>query len=134
MNKPILYCAYLIALMSFTSTATGKELVREFKGTTSQTTAEFEVKAPWILDWRASGDYPGSMALQVSLVKSPSGEYVGKITKTNWVSNGVRLFDQSGKFRLQVNSNLANWTLKIEELSEEEAKTYTPKTEKQVDF
>lgn len=134
MNKPSFCIALLIALMSFTLTATGKELVREFKGTSSQTTAEFEVKAPWILDWRAKGDYPGSMTLQISLVKSPSGEYMGKISKTNWISNGVRLFDQSGKYRLQVRSSLADWTLRIEELSDEEAKAYTPKINKQADF
>ncbi|MCF6225243.1 MAG: hypothetical protein L3J22_02925 [Xanthomonadales bacterium] len=134
MNKPSFCIVLLIALMGFSSAVTSKELIREFKGTKSQTTAEFEVKAPWILDWRAKGDYPGSMALQISLVKSPSGEYMGKISKTNWISNGVRLFDQSGKFRLQVHSSLADWTLRIEELSDEEAKTYTPKTNDKADF
>lgn len=134
MKRPLQYLTFLITLMLVTSTVTGKELIREFKGTANTTTAEFEVKAPWILDWRAKSDYPGSMALQISLIQSPDGEYMGKITKTNWVSNGVRLFDKSGKYRLQVRSSLADWTLRIEELTAEEAKTYTPKTENKANF
>jgi hypothetical protein len=31
--------------------AVGKELIEELKGSESRTTAEFEVKAPWIVDW-----------------------------------------------------------------------------------
>ncbi|MBE9549962.1 MAG: hypothetical protein IMF09_11200 [Proteobacteria bacterium] len=127
MMKQLLSLVTLIMLCCFASIATSKELIREFKGTESKTTAQFEAKAPWILDWHASGDYPGSMVLQVSLISSPDGKYLGKITKTNWVSNGVRLFDQSGTFRLQVKSSLANWTLRVEQLNQLEAETYTPK-------
>jgi len=129
MKKQLLGFVTLTILCCFASSAISKELIREFKGTESKTTAEFEAKAPWILDWRAAGDYPGSMALQVSLISSPGGEYLGKITKTNYVSNGVRLFDQSGTFRLQVKSSLANWALRVEQLNQLEADAYTPKGE-----
>lgn len=129
MNRQFLRFTTLILLCCCVSSAISNELIREFKGSENRTTAEFEVKAPWILDWRAAGDYPGSMALQISLIRSPGGEYLGKITKTNWISNGVRMFNQSGTFRFQVNSSLARWTLRVEQLSEDEAKTYIPKAE-----
>ena len=44
--------------LTFTSFETRPEsLVREFSGSQSTTTSEFEVKAPWILDWRINSNY-----------------------------------------------------------------------------
>lgn len=114
-------------LCCFSSVANSKELIKEFKGSESRTTAEFVVKAPWIVDWRTTGDYPGSMAVEVNLVTSPGGQYVGKIVSTKWIDNGVKLLNEGGKYRLVVNSNLINWTLRVEQLTREEAETYTPK-------
>jgi len=126
MNR-LLFILVVLTVLSFSSVAYSKELIREFKGSESATTAEFEVKAPWIVEWNTTGDYPGTMALEVNLVKSPVGEYVGKIVTTRWVTNGVRLFSESGRYRLQINSHLVNWTLRVEQLSKQEAEAYTPK-------
>ena len=127
MNRCLCGFAVFAAICCFSSVASSKELIKEFKGSEGRTTAEFEVKAPWIVDWRTSGDYPGSMALEVNLVSSPGGEYLGKIVSTKWVDNGVRLFNESGRYRLQVNSTLVNWTLRVEQLTRQEADTYKPK-------
>jgi hypothetical protein len=114
----------VFSLVSFNTYA--KKLIREFKGSDNQTTAEFVVKAPWIADWRVSGDYPGQMAVAINLLSSPSGEYLGKIAVTKYVDNGVKLFDEGGTYRFQVNSTFANWTIRVEELTREEADAYTP--------
>lgn len=119
---------FFIVLCVVSFSANAKELIREFKGSESKSTAEFEVKAPWIVDWRTHGDYPGQMAVDISLVK-PSGEYVGKIAMTKYVDNGVRLLSEGGTYRFSVNSSLASWTLRVEELTRAEAETYT-KTER----
>ena len=129
MNKFLLGFTVFAALSCFVNNVNGKELIREFRGSKSKTTAEFEVKAPWILDWRTTGDYPGSMAMQVDLISSPSGEYVGKVATTKWVDDGVKLFNESGRYRFQVNSSLINWTLRVEELTRQEADTYIPKNQ-----
>ena len=129
MNKFLLGFTVFAALSSFVANVNGKELIREFRGSKSKTTAEFEVKAPWILDWRTTGDYPGSMAMQVDLISSPSGEYMGKVATTKWVDDGVKLFNESGRYRFQVNSSLINWTLRVEELTRQEADTYIPKNQ-----
>jgi len=127
MNRLLLSVTVFTALCCFSSVANSKELIKEFKGSESRTTAEFVVKAPWIVDWRTTGDYPGSMAVEVNLITSPGGQYVGKIVSTKWIGNGVKLFNEGGKYQLVVNSNLINWTLRVEELTREEAGTYTPK-------
>ncbi len=127
MNRFLFGFAVFTALSFFSSVADSKELIREFTGSESTTTAEFEVKAPWIVDWITTGDYPGTMALEVNLVSSPRGEYLGKIVTTRWVDNGVRLFNEGGRYRLQVKSNLVNWRLRVEQLTPQEADTYIPK-------
>lgn len=122
-----LFLTACIMAAGFTSTASAAELVKEFKGRESKTTAEFEVKAPWIIDWRTRGDYPGSMAFELTLVSSPGGEYVGKVATTKWVDNGVRMFNESGRYKLQVDTSLMDWTVRIQQLSKKEAEAYTVK-------
>jgi len=126
MNRFLNRLVVLAVLCCFAGAASSKELIQEFKGSDSKTTTEFEVKAPWIVDWRTNGDYPGQMAVEINLL-SPTGEYLGKIARTKYVDNGVRLFDEGGHFLLQVNSSLASWTLRVEQLTREEAETYKPK-------
>ena len=126
MNRFLNRWVVLALLCCFAGTASSKELIQEFKGSESKTTTEFEVQAPWIVDWRTNGDYPGQMAVEINLL-SPTGEYLGKIARTKYVDDGVRLFNESGHFMLQVNSSLASWTLRVEQLTKEEAEAYKPK-------
>jgi hypothetical protein len=126
MKRFLINFVILVTFCGFTGSAFGKELIREFKGSGNKTTVEFEVKAPWIVDWRTHGDYPGQMAVEVNLATA-TGEYVGKVMVTKYVDNGVRLFAEGGRFVFQVNSSLASWTLRVEELTRQEAETYLPK-------
>jgi hypothetical protein len=126
MKRFLISFVILATLCCFAGNTFGKELIREFKGTGNKTTAEFEVKAPWIVDWRTHGDYPGQMAVEVNLA-TVTGEYVGKIVTTKYVDNGVRLFNEGGSFVLKVDSSLASWTLRVEQLTRQEAETYMPK-------
>lgn len=116
----------LLALILSTPVQAG-EVVAEFKGNRSKQTADFEVEGPWIMDWRVSGNYARDMAVDVSLVEAGTQRHVGNVLKTKWSGNGVRLFEESGRFFLRVDSTLSNWTLKIEQLTREEAELYTPK-------
>ncbi len=127
MNRFLFSFAVFAAAFCFSTNAISKERVVEFKGSESKTTAEFEVEAPWIADWRVRGDYPGQMAVEINLVSATSGEYLGKIAITKYVTNGVKLFNEGGRYRFQVTSTLANWTIRVEKLTRQEAETYKPK-------
>jgi len=115
------------SLVLLVTSASGSELVREFRGKDNSTTPEFTVEAPWILDWRLDGDYDQLIALDVTLVEAKTGRHVGQILHTKRKGNGVRLFEKGGTYQLRISGSLARWTLKIKQLTPEEAEGYTPK-------
>ena len=104
-----------------------EELVRKFTGSGSGETAEFEVRAPWLLDWRVNSDYPQMLGIEVSLVDAKLGTHAGYVLKTKYAGNGVRLFDEGGRYLLKVDATMADWVLKVKQLSRSEAELYTPK-------
>jgi hypothetical protein len=117
----------LLFLAAAASPADAKTRVAEFKGTGNTTTAIFRVESPWILDWRLDGDFEQMMGLEVTLIDARNSRHLGRVVKTKIRSNGVRLFYEGGLYQLRVNSTLARWTVRIEQLTREEAELYQPK-------
>ena len=107
--------------------ASAEELIAELQGTGNQTTAEFTVKAPWILDWRINSDYNKMVSFDLDLVDGPTGVLEGNILRAKALGNGVRMFNTSGRYRFRVNASFIRWHLKVKELTAEEAKLYTPR-------
>ena len=117
-----------LALLTLTLGAVqAAQLVREFRGSDDGTTPAFTVEAPWILDWRLDGDYDQLVALDVTLVEAKTGRHIGQVLHTKRKGNGVRLFNKGGTYQLRVSGSLARWTLKVQQLTPEEAELYTPK-------
>lgn len=120
----------IACLMLFVvSSATGKTIVREFKGKASTTTTEFTVQSPWLLDWRLDGDYDQLVALDIMLIEAKTGRHVGRVLHTKRKGNGVKLFNEGGKYKLRVSSTLGRWRIRIEQITPEEAELYTPRRE-----
>ncbi len=117
----------LVLVLAVAVTASAKQLVKEFRGTGNSTTAEFQVEGPWVLDWRLDGDYDSLVALDVTLIDAHNGRHVGRILHTKYKGNGVKLFEDGGRYRLRISSTLARWTFKVEQITAEEAKLYTPR-------
>jgi hypothetical protein len=115
-----------MAFITSATTASGKELVEKFTGNRSTETIEFEVQAPWLIDWWVNGEYPQMLGLEVSLIDAGTGRHAGYVVKTKHQGNGVRLFDQGGLYRLKIDSTLSNWIVKVEQLTRDEAEQYTP--------
>ena len=117
----------LMVLALYVGSVQGGELVAEFKGSGSTRTAEFEANSPWILDWRVTSTFSEGLAVDVSLLAAGTDAHLGNVLKTKRTGNGVRMFSESGHFSFRVNSTLANWTLRVEQLTREEAELYQPK-------
>ncbi len=125
MTARILLIALLFVLTA--APAEAKKRVAEFRGSGNTTTAVFRVESPWVLDWRLDGDFDQLLALEITLIEAKNRRHVGRVVYTKRKSNGARLFHQGGLYQLRINSTLARWTVKIEQLTREEAEQYTPK-------
>ena len=104
-----------------------EELIREFKGTSSTITSEFEVDGPWLMDWRVNSDYSSFMAVDIVLLDAKTGFQVGRVKHKKEPDNGLRLFNTSGRYKVRVDSSHTRWQVKIIQISEAEAERYTPK-------
>ena len=116
-----------IALLACAGVADAKTRVAEFKGTGNSTTAIFRVESPWILDWRLDGDFDQLVGLEITLIEAKNSRHVGRVLYTKRRGNGVKLFNTAGLYQLRISSTLARWTVRIEQLTREEAELYTPK-------
>lgn len=117
----------VILVMLVAQPATAKTRVAEFSGTGNTTTAIFRVESPWILDWRLDGDFDQLVGLEITLIEARNSRHVGRVLYTKQRGNGVKLFRSSGLYQLRISSTLARWTVKIDQLTREEAERYTPK-------
>ena len=122
----VLYIALI--LLGVAPAARAEQLVKEFTGSRSTNTAEFDVQAPWIVDWRVTGELSKVVAVDIALINAATGAYEGKVLQTKSPGNGVMMFSESGRFYFRVDATLMNWTLKVKQLTREEAKLYTPKS------
>ena len=117
---------FALASCLFPAAAQAGELVRQFSGDRSTQTVEFEVEAPWLIDWRVNSEFPNSMGVAVVLLNA-SGAYEGLVFKTKAPGNGVRLITEGGRYSFKVDATVANWTIKVEQLTAAEAELYEPK-------
>jgi len=117
----------LLALIS--TTASGERLIAELNGSGNQTTTTFTVAAPWILDWRINSEFDKMVSFDLDLLDGNTGVLKGSVVIRKslgpGLENGVRLFNEGGKFRFRVNGSLVQWYLKVKQLTPEEAKRYT---------
>ncbi len=120
-----LACATLVALV--TTSVSGAEIIKEFRGSSSTTTAEFRVDGPWLLDWRLDSDFSNLVALDITLVEARTGRHLGRILHTKRKGNGLKLFNEGGVYQLRISSTLGRWTIKIQQITAEEAPLYTPR-------
>ena len=128
MNKiSIKIFSVIISSISLFQSINAEILIRDFKGSQSITTSEFDVNSPWLIDWRVNSNYKENMALEVSLVDAKTGFLVGRIFKTKYAGNGVKIFNDGGRYRLRISSSFTNWNFKIKEITISEAESYSVK-------
>ena len=126
MHKTIVLL-FAAALLTASTPADAKTRVAEFKGSGNTTTAIFRVDSPWLLDWRLDGDYDQLVGLEITLVEARQSRHVGRVLYTKRRGNGVKMFNTAGLYQLRISSTLARWTVRIEQLTREEAELYAPK-------
>ncbi|RLA29322.1 MAG: hypothetical protein DRR11_15455 [Gammaproteobacteria bacterium] len=131
MIKHIKRIAAALILVVSCTTASGERLIAELNGSGNQTTATFTVTAPWILDWRINSEFERMVSFDLDLLDGNTGVLKGSVVVRKslgrGLEDGVRLFNESGKFRFRVNGSLVQWYLKVKQLTPAEAELYTPR-------
>ena len=127
MHKVLITLLAAPVLLLASDATNAAQRVKDFSGTGNTTTATFRVESPWVLDWRLSGDYDQLVALDITLIEARTGRHVGRVLHTKRKGNGVKLFHTGGLYQLRISSTLARWTIKIDQLTDEEAAAYTPR-------
>ena len=127
MSKTNMMAILSMAALFFSANLAAEQLVREFSGSRTAETADFEVEGPWLIDWRVNSEFENSMGLTIVLLNAPTGTHAGTVMKTKYRGNGLRPMEEGGRFRLKVDAVLANWTIKVIQLTPEEATLYTPR-------
>jgi hypothetical protein len=118
--------ALLLALFVCQSAA-AEQLVREFRGKDSTTTSDFTVDGPWLLDWWLDGEYSAQLvALEVWLIDATTGRIVGRVLYEKERGDGLKLFETPGTYRFRISGTLAEWRIRIKQLTPEEAEGYLP--------
>jgi hypothetical protein len=105
--------------------AAAEDVVARFAGSTSGNTREFEVRAPWLMEWLVSGEAAQYEVIEISLVDAKTGTYRGIAVKSKTAGEGLRLFDDGGRYYFRVNSSMMKWRINVIQLSEQEARRYT---------
>ena len=79
----------ILLFCGISTEASSAELIGKFTGSGSGETAEFEVQAPWLLDWRVNSDYPQMLGIEVSLQNDlPRAEEELEIFFDQWLNYG----------------------------------------------
>ena len=114
-------CGLLLAgLLLATARAADPEIAR-FDGEDSERTAVFESPGPWMLDWTASSDEDLPVIFELRLIDADSGEFIGPIVERQRTDQGRRLFEDAGRFIIQVVAENVRWHLVIRGLGDEQA-------------
>ncbi len=127
MTKQAFMTLLCIALGGFTPVVNAEQLIGTYSVDRSSNTAELEVKSPWIIDWLVSGEPGQYEVVDIALINAVNGAYEGVALKTKSAGNGVRLFEQSGRFYFRVDASMMNWKIKVIQLTEQEADQYKPR-------
>jgi len=69
------------------------------------------------------------MGITIVLINAEDNTHAGRVVKTRQPGDGLRLMNEGGRFRFRVDSAMANWTIRVEQLNQGEAALYTPKSE-----
>jgi len=127
MTDRILTFVLFTTLMSTSPSVFAEKLVREFSGSRSIYTADFQVDNPWLIDWSVNSPNPRKMNVSVTLINAKTDSHAGSVLQTMQEGDGLRLMSESGTFRFRVDAEETYWTIKVFQLNREEAKRYTPK-------
>jgi hypothetical protein len=112
--------AFLLALLAVPITSEADTLAR-FEGDGNARTPVFETGGPWMLYWYTQSDNTLPKTFELRLHEADSGGYEGTIIQQRVVANGKKLFEDAGRYQVDVVAGNLDWTLVISSIPEAKA-------------
>ena len=109
-----------LALSGAALTAAAGDLAR-FEGDSNTRTPVFEPASPWMLYWYTQSDNTLPKTFELRLYEADSGQYVGTIIQQRIIANGKKLFEEPGRYQVDVVASNLDWTLVVSEVSGQKA-------------
>jgi len=109
--------AYVLAVVPALD-AIAETSLAKFSGHNSGQTQEFEVKGPWLLDFEVTSEFP-DLATTVIRLEDATDRTVGVVADFAGTGRGLKLFRESGTYRLSITGENADWQIEISEISED---------------
>mgnify|MGYP001826405032 CR=1 FL=1 len=110
----------VLALAGTAFTAEADTLAR-FEGDSNERTLAFEPDTPWMLYWYTQSDNALPKTFELRLYEADSGKYLGTIIQQRIIANGEKLFEDPGRYQVDVVAGNLDWTLVVSEVSAEKA-------------
>ncbi len=110
----------LAALVLANSTVQAGTLAR-FEGDSNERTPVFEPGGPWMLYWYTQSDNTLPKTFELRLYAADSGEYLGTVIQQRIIANGKKLFEDAGRYQVDVVAGNLDWTLVVSEIAEDKS-------------
>lgn len=117
MSVPCLVLAMCLFFVLPSSAADLEPLVARFTGQGAQKTDEFDVKGPWLLDWQVNSEFPDLATTVVRLEEAGTLATVGIVAGFHGVGRGLKVFHDSGTFRIDISGENMEWIFEFHEIS-----------------
>ena len=110
----------ILALVGAAITVEAGTLAR-FEGDGNERTPVFEPGTPWMLYWYTQSDNALPKTFELRLYEADSGKYLGTIIQQRIIANGEKLFEEPGRYQVDVVAGNLEWSLIVSEISTEKA-------------
>ena len=113
--------APLIALLFFASASLAGETLVRFDGSANTRTPVFEPPGAWMLDWSTRSDNTLPKLFELRLHNADTGEILGTIVLLRELSSGRKLFEDGGRYQVDVVAANLDWSLVVSLVESDEA-------------
>ena len=112
--------AFILALLLIPVTTDAGTLAR-FEGDSNARTPVFEAGGPWMLQWYTQSDNALPKTFELRLYEADSGSYAGTVIQQRIVANGRKLFEDAGRYQVDVVAGNLDWTLVVSSVPADKA-------------